>query len=466
MKIYKTILCFILCCFHYNLFAKDTILFFDFNNNIKTYEVLKTASKKNGKALLKIGNHQNPITQKSLQRWMESNISSFSSEMQISTIIMSGHHGNYTFSGETGELSIKDLTEVLKPYEKSFHSVKKLILRGCYTVTTETILPNSPWRKLFPNVESIFGFEQKAWDDTLPMSYEFVEASLYWNSENAKVLPKPDLASYFQTIPHQKKSALGIWNKHISAPRNGLFLSTEKGFNGRPITSFEHAIKACDLNYPIKEHHKYIVNEYATGVRDIPRNTSKSPLRDAYNFFNTNNHCFSLSKKWISDRAKSDNQVDKPLNLRFLMSLLFFNNILNNLDNYLNSAFGVNWFNDWKVALLSDEIIKLPKTFSEMESIKMLSFTQANRLFPDISSIANNTQTSEHSFKVVSLVVIGTALTRDSLIMPNRWMTEPNSSAPPNLPLNINNDLNVISKSNLKPPSTYGHFAPYYNHSG
>ena len=442
MKIYKTILCFILCCFHYNLYAKDTILFFDFNNNIKTYEVLKTVSKNNGKAILKIGNHKNPITQKSLQRWMKSNVASFSSEMQISTIIMSGHHGNYTFSGETGELSIKDLAEVLKPYKKSFNSVKKLILRGCYTVTTETILPDSPWRKLFPNVESILGFEKKAWDDILPMSYEFVKASLYWNSENAQSLSKPDLVSYFQSIPHQKKSALGIWNKHISAPRNGLFLSTEKGFTGRPITSFEHAIKACDLNYPVKEYHKFIVDEYATGVRDIPKNTSKSPLRDAYNFFNTNNHCFSLSNKWISDRAESHNQVDKPLNLRFLMSLLFFNNILNNLDNYMTSAFGVNWFNDWKVALLSDEIIKLPKTFSEMESIKMLSFPQANRLFPEISSITNNTQRPEHTFKIVSQVVIGTALTRDSLIMPNRWMTEMNSSAPPNLPLNIYNDLN------------------------
>ena len=460
MKIYKTIFCFTLCCFHCNLYAKDTILFFDFNNNIKTYKVLKKASESNGKAILKIGNAQDPITQKSLQRWMESNVSSFSSEMQISTIIMSGHHGNYTFSGETGELSIEDLTEVLKPYEKSFNSVKKLILRGCYTVTTETILPNSPWRKLFPNVESILGFEQKAWDDMLPMSYEFVEASLYWNSENAKSLSKSDLVSYFQSIPHQKKSALGIWNKHISAPRNGLFLSTEKGFNGRPITSFEQAIKACDLNYPVKEHHKSIVDEYANGVRDIPKNTSKSPLRDAYNFFNTNNHCFSLSNKWIFDRAESDNQVDKPLNLRFLMSLLFFNNILNNLDNYLNSAFGVNWFYDWKVDLLSDEIIKLPKTFSEMESIKRLSFPQANSLFPDISSITNNTQRPEHTFKIVSQLVIGTALTRDSLIMPNRWMTETNSSAPPNLPLNINNDSNFFFESNLKPPSTNGHFDP------
>ena len=211
MKIYKTIFCFTLCCFHCNLYAKDTILFFDFNNNIKTYKVLKKASESNGKAILKIGNAQDPITQKSLQRWMESNVSSFSSEMQISTIIMSGHHGNYTFSGETGELSIEDLTEVLKPYEKSFNSVKKLILRGCYTVTTETILPNSPWRKLFPNVESILGFEQKAWDDMLPMSYEFVEASLYWNSENAMSLSKSDLVSYFQSIPAHRLPPCRTW---------------------------------------------------------------------------------------------------------------------------------------------------------------------------------------------------------------------------------------------------------------
>ena len=445
MKLYKAIVFFTLYCFHISLHAKDVILFFDFNNNIKTYEVLKKVSESNGQTLLKIGSIKNPIAPKSLQHWMDLTIPSLSPEIQISTIVMSGHHGNYTFTGETGELRIQELIEVIKPYRKSFNTVKKLILRGCYTVTTETILPDSPWRTLFPNVETILGFEQNDWDDAKQMSYEFVESSLYWNSQIANSLSKAELISYFQSIPHQSKSALGIWNKHKSAPENGLFLSTEKGFNGRYISSFEQAIKACNLNYPVKEHHKAIIDVYSTGLRDIPKDTSKGPLRDAYDFFNTNIHCYSLSKQWINDRVKSEHLVDRSQNLRYLMTLLFYNNILNNLDNYLNGVAGYNWFNDWKMILLSDDVISLPSAFSEMKSIKMLDFSSAKQWLPDFSSIILNIKNPQHTFQIVSHLVVGSAFSQDILIMPNRWMTEETSSAIPNLPMNSNHDLDVFT---------------------
>ena len=163
--------------FSCQIFA-HSILLLDFNDNKKTAEVVRQYAAENGDKLYHFGSQSLPISKETFEKYYSSIRSEFADANKLKTVIFSGHHGNYSFSGSTGELKLNDLIAVLQKFGDSWSDVDTAILRGCYTVTAESILPDSPWLALCPNAKVIAGFEKKAWDDLMPMSYEFISTAL------------------------------------------------------------------------------------------------------------------------------------------------------------------------------------------------------------------------------------------------------------------------------------------------
>lgn len=412
------------------MYSAEWVIFLDFNNNTKTYETILASSEHHGSKVKKFGSVERPLSAATFEEDFAEFIHGLSEADFITTFVFSGHHGNNVFSGVTGELAVESFAKVLTLYPNVLESTSKLILRGCYTVTATTILPDSPWRNIFPNVSLIMGFEKKAWDDAKPMSYEFISEALAWNPKKVYTLRPALLEGQFRAIPHQSTTALGIWGKHTTAPLSGLFLSTENGFNRRLTRTIEQHVRQCDLNYDVKQYHKAVVREFASGERPIPNDSSVGDLREAYDFFSTQSHCFRMSAKWIDDRHSSASLLDGKNSLRYLMTLLFFNNIKNNFDAYMKMTVGERWYDGWSAYLSASEEVALPK-FIQADGFGAINYSDIQQSKADIVSVMHNNPPSQRVHKSINYLFMNIMLRQNELVMPDRWMTEAQSLAMP-----------------------------------
>lgn len=389
-------------------------------------------AKEYGKQLQVLGSTYNPISKNSFESFYLKYREQLNDDNRLTQLILTGHHGNYTFSGTNGELSLNDIKEILGKFNETWDDLDKIILRGCYTVTAETILPDSPWLSLAPNVSLIAGFEKKAWDDATPMSSEFFKSVLRLDTDKWIEKNTRQLWQSFEDIPYQSKSALGLWVKSSFAPVGGVFMSTENGFRGRYIIDNESAIRQCNLKYSAKNEHAKAFDAYAKGILPIPKNSSRSRLRKAYEFVNVNNHCYRLSRDWITDRVNKNSIFDSESNLEQIMPILFYHNILENTDRYLTHKFGEAWFVDWVEYISSDPVIKIDKRYKLLKDLRELTYDIVLTTKGDVGSITTNHTAPSERLSSISYLLNNVVYNFDHFVLPDRWMTDKSSIAEPN----------------------------------
>lgn len=409
----------------------NTILLLDFNNNTKTHTVLRQFAQQNDLTFHAIGSPHQPITEVSFKTLYTQFLAKLKDSDTLTTVVFSGHHGNFRFSGDTGEIALSTIQGQLIELGHNWNEVERLILRGCYTTTADTIMPNSPWHGLTPNVNMIAGYEKKAWDDKKAESFEYILDILALPLTPTGHLSKEDIWKSFTSVRHQKRSALGLWLRSNLAPKGGLFLSTEGGFLGRGIIDNEKAIKVCIDKYPSKAKHIEVYNRIISGEQALPLTPKRGKLRKAYDYFNVNNHCYQLAEQWQNDRKNRANPLDSLRNIEELMPLLFFYNITTNFDRYLTARVNDNWFQDWKNYLTQQNEVALPNSIRNAETFSQLRYQDLKAVSNDFKSLLVNRPPNDLGTLRVLKLFNAVVLDFDLLVMPQRWMTQENSVTPP-----------------------------------
>ncbi len=94
---------------------------------------------------------------------------------QFSTVVVSGHHTEGQFIGETGWIKEEDLPQIFKNLPGA-QDVKSVFLLGCNAFKRETV--EGVWRASFPNIEYIGGYSKVGYDRDSEAGHRFLEKVL------------------------------------------------------------------------------------------------------------------------------------------------------------------------------------------------------------------------------------------------------------------------------------------------
>ncbi len=395
--------------------VSGAILFLDFNQNNSSIAAVEKAAGELSEDLLVYPNDQFMTLSRDNAPAIFKDISERLSENndKLTTVVFSGHSGNFVFSGVNGELNVvQDLR--LAEYQSLFSSVKKLILRGCYTSTLANVLGESGWRSIFPNVAYIAGYQGKAWSSETPQSQSFMYEALAKSADFLSATSNDERVDIFQSFTHYQLSELGIWFKHNID--NEYYLTTQSVLDGNVSLDLAAEALSCAALDAKRDKHQQLVRRYfiaESGYENPPANTHHSALRSAYTFFQKHNHCTDLG---IWPYAK----VTDPL---IIQPLIFYKNVQSNFAVHVGfSAF----------EMLSQELVSASR---EQIDIPALANSRRSELLQTVMQLsAMNTDyaiefdaTKRHALEHYLSALQKSLVELTPSVIPQRWMTEPYS---------------------------------------
>lgn len=391
------------------------ILFLDFNQNNSSIAAVEKASDELGESLLVYPNGQLLSVSKDNVAAIFKDVRErlFIANEELTTVVFSGHSGNLVFSGANGELNVlQDLHAT--EFSALFSTVKRLVLRGCYTTTLANVLGKSGWRSVFPNVEYIAGYQGKAWSSETAQSKSFMYEALAKSASFLAATNNDESVDIFQSFDHYKLSELGIWFK--TSPGNEYYLTTKGVLAGKVSLDLADEAMSCANLETKKDTHQQIVRRYLLaepGYENPPDDTRFSDLRSAYTFFQKNNHCTQLG---IWEYAK----VTDPL---IIQPLIFYKNVQSNFAVHV----GFSEFEMLAAELVAGslETFELPAFAVSTRSALMQSVMRLSSMSTDnsIEYDAGKRRALRHYLGALqkSLVELSPS------VIPQRWMTEPYS---------------------------------------
>lgn len=89
-------------------------------------------------------------------------------------IVISGHSSGTEFSGVHGRFDVEDVLQTGLDFKDRIG----LILRGCYSLTIDKILQDSPYMRAFPNLHYVVGYTDRAWSSERDEAFDFMSFAL------------------------------------------------------------------------------------------------------------------------------------------------------------------------------------------------------------------------------------------------------------------------------------------------
>lgn len=221
----------------------------------------------------------------------------------ISALVISGHDGNGNFSGDFGGFSDQGLKAVFDQVKPLGDNIRSLYLWGCYTSTIGSV--DFHWKKAFPNVEMIAGFDGRAPLGDKKGSSSYLEDALVKEKQLTQQKDAKSLQKVFKSLKdvNAMYSSVCVGDNIVNNKR-AISISQAKELCAKLKTSPEKASFQC-----YKKAEK--------GCENPPQNTSQSPLRTYYNFLQDHKHC----------REIPNSEFDSP---DTVISLIFFDQVKKN----------------------------------------------------------------------------------------------------------------------------------------
>lgn len=227
---------------------------------------------------------------------------------QVSSIVISGHDGNGDFGGTYGMMSSLEFAKMAQDNPKVFENMRGLMLWGCYTATPGEVELN--WKKAFPNVELIAGYDGRAPLANSPSSSKYLEDVLKKEKTLAKIKDRSELEKQF-------KGLQDISNVHGALCAGDLYAS-RKGVLDMVI------LKEMCKSMPLEKWNER-VSCYKTGqmgCEDVPKDTSHGELRQIYNEVQAHTHC----NEFAGNSGRQTPNADE------IIRLIYFGNVKDNLN--------------------------------------------------------------------------------------------------------------------------------------
>lgn len=274
----------------------QTILFLDLNNNPMEIASAQKAACKRGESLLVFpqpGQDRFNILELD-QKLSELN----AKNTKVNSLLISGHDGGGDFGGEHGGLTKQDLTAVVERHPELKESVTSLLLLGCYTGVKQEIFD---WKEVLPKTNLIAGYEGQAPLGDKPAGHSYIEGVLLKEKAIHEVKSKKELDQILKRgIKHISSISAAMYiHPEMCAPgtqhESGFYFRPLKGRNALEDFTTAECTRIRSTEAP-RVREKYL--KYYRGEIEIPANTSGTELRQIYNFFRENGHCFAEDKNY------------------------------------------------------------------------------------------------------------------------------------------------------------------------
>jgi hypothetical protein len=282
-----------------------------------------------------------------------------SRQIQISSVVISGHHTDVYF-GEAGELSSQHIAKQLKLYPEMIMNLQTIYAWVCYSATINEV---NSWRDLLPQVD-IIGFEVRAPSQLRSGNMQFLK-SMMLNEQKAIRASKLENKSELEKILKGVYGLNAISKMHGAACFDKYYHSANQG------TSILSNAQLCDAQDLAKlrlqkQQYDLYFSASTEETNDVPANTGASALRSFYSNLRKQQNC-----KEIADIASL---AEKTVNLIFFKSI--------------ESNFGIEY---------AEDLSRLAKILSSLnDPIEIPNFNS--------SSLATRAEIIQFSHKLSELV--------------------------------------------------------------
>lgn len=287
--------------------SSKTVLFLDMNNNPKEIEVAKRSAIARGETLVVIPKKKTSKKDEFVAYNIKAELEEALAKNTVSSLVLSGHNGGDSYSGNNGGISAPDLMEILEK-SSSHKEIKSLYLLGCNSANKSKIFF---WKASLPELKFIAGY-----DGTAPLGHlanglgYFEDAmkkekSIIQSSDAAKIKTLFESLKYVNTF---QASVYACDPQDVGH----LFMSGRKGKERFGVLDTSECVQK------LQEFQKKYLTELRDywGAKKEPTdlNPSSGILKDAYVFMRQNEHCISGENH---DGIVADFNGDNLLFLRF-----------------------------------------------------------------------------------------------------------------------------------------------------
>lgn len=194
----------------------------------------------------------------------------------LSSLIVSGHDGNGHFGGTYGDLTDKDLAGAFQSNAPVGDGIRSLALWGCYTANLSSL--SLYWKKAFPQVEVVVGFDKKGPLGNSPSNWALLKDFLSKDKELSQIKDQNELQKAFKKLDGVRITDAAICvgdtfsNKFVTMDLANIQSMCEGAFlkDAKVYTCYLNAEKGCE---------------------NPPANTANSELRSFYEQLQDYAHC-------------------------------------------------------------------------------------------------------------------------------------------------------------------------------
>lgn len=209
---------------------------------------------------------------------------------KIKNVTISGHDGGGIFGGEKTSFSRLELAQILDKFPE-VNEVQSIHLLGCYTGVKNEVIN---WSQIFPDVRLIGGYDASAPASEKPAGHQYLKDLLEKEKKLISVADEKKILSNLKlNLNSLHNLNAGIYIKPIcqATPEENGYLYATMG--GSSITKIKISDECMLKNKELKDL-RIAIEEYSSGEKEPPLNSSTGPLRDLYNQMRKNEHCSNL----------------------------------------------------------------------------------------------------------------------------------------------------------------------------
>ena len=289
------------------------IVFLDINNNPLEKKTAIAAAKQAGKKII--------IYPEDSSKFEVSKAFEILSQNPPETLFISGHDGGGSFGGDRGEsFEYQDLNALVKAHPEIGENLRVLGLLGCNTANHKEI---SKWKSTFPNLAFVAGYDGTAPSGSKPAGHAYLRDTILKSDRILREADEKKIKALFQSF------------QYISYLEATLYVDTCPGDDSvegqyifRPLRPSAERFKKFDTAECASKRsyfEKFLLpayGDYFFGVKEIPRQTHGTQMREIYTFMRQNEHCFEAFEG--SEYPHGDH----------LLFLLFYHNVKENFITY------------------------------------------------------------------------------------------------------------------------------------
>jgi hypothetical protein len=197
----------------------------------------------------------------------------------FSTMVVSGHDGTGKFSGEFGEIGDVDLADILDDHPSLKEGLRALHLWGCYTTSPGSLMLN--WKRHFPNVLAISGYDLKAPLNNAPSGWTYLSGIIEREPRLFEMRDANALRRLLREIP-------GATNMHAAVMACGLFANNNEAY------SIADMVQRCQGFKTTLEQREPRIRCFERGeaaCSNLPEPPGRGEIREFYNFLQNASAC-------------------------------------------------------------------------------------------------------------------------------------------------------------------------------